>query len=34
MGILERHTTEKNEKAPKVEGALHDYGSAPRGTLL
>ena len=35
MGILERHTTERNEKAPKkVEGTLHDYGGAPGGTLL
>ena len=35
MGISERYTTERNEKAPKkVEGTLHDYGSAPGGTLL
>ena len=30
MGISERHTTERNEKAPKkVEGTVHDYGGAP-----
>ena len=35
MGISERHTTERNKKAPKiVEGILHDYGGAPGGTLL
>ena len=35
MGISERHTTERNEKASKkVEGTLHDYGGAPGGTLL
>ena len=35
MGISERHTTERNKKAPKkVEGTVHDYGSAPDGTLL
>ena len=35
MGISERYTTGRNKKAPKkVEGTLHDYGSAPRGTLL
>ena len=35
MSISERYTTERNEKAPKkVEGTLHDYGSAPGGTLL
>ena len=35
MSILELYTTERNEKAPKkVEGTLHDYGSAPGGTLL
>ena len=35
MGISDRYTTERNEKAPKkVEGTLHDYGSAPGGTLL
>ena len=35
MGILERYTTERNEKAPKkVEGTLHDYGSTTGGTLL
>ena len=35
MGISERYVTERNEKAPKkVEGTLHDYGSAPGGTLL
>ena len=35
MGISERYTTEMNEKSPKkVEGTLHDYGSAPGGTLL
>ena len=31
MGI----STERSENAPKkVEGTLHDYGSAPGGTLL
>ena len=35
VGISERYTTERNEKAPKkVEGTLHNYGSAPGGTLL
>ena len=35
MGISERCTTERNEEAPKkVEGTLHDYESAPGGTLL
>ena len=35
MGIPERYTTERNEKAPKkVKGTFHDYGSAPGGTLL
>ena len=35
MGILERFTTKRNEKAPrKVEGTFHDYGCAPGGTLL
>ena len=35
MGISERHTTEKNEKAfKKVKGIFHDYGGAPRGTLV
>ena len=35
MGISERHTTEKNEKAfKKVERTLHDYGGAPGVTLL
>ena len=35
MGISERYTTKRNEKAPKkVEGSLHDYGSASGGTLL
>ena len=34
MGVSERYTTERDEKAPKkVEGTLHDYGSAPGGTL-
>ena len=34
MGISERYTTERDEKAPKkVEGTLHDYRSAPGGTL-
>ena len=35
MGISERYrTTKRNGKAPKkVEGNLHDYGSAPAGTL-
>ena len=35
MGISERYTTERDEKAPKkVEGTLHDFRSAPGGTLL
>ena len=35
MGNSERHTTERNEKAPKkVKGTVHDYGGAARGTLL
>ena len=35
MGISERYTTERDEKAPKeVEGILHDYRGAPGGTLL
>ena len=35
MGISERYTTERDEKAPKeVEGTLHDYRGAPGGTLL
>ena len=35
MGISERYTTERNEKAPKsVKVTLHDYGSASGGTLL
>ena len=35
MGISERYTTERDEKAPKkVERTLHDYRSAPGGTLL
>ena len=35
MGISERHTTKRNEKAPKkVEGTVHDYGGAPGETLL
>ena len=35
MGISEHHTTERKEKAPKkVDGTVHDYGSAPGGTLL
>ena len=35
MGISKRYTTERNKKAfKKVEGTLHDYGSAPGGTLL
>ena len=32
MGISERYTTKKAPK--KVEETLHDYGSAPRGTIL
>ena len=32
MGISERHTTERDEKAPKkMEGTLHDYRAAPGG---
>ena len=32
MGISKRHTTERNKTASKkVEGTLHDYGSAPGG---
>ena len=32
MDISERFTTERNKKAPKkVEGTIHDYGSAPKG---
>ena len=35
MGISERHTHERNEKAPrKVDRTVHDYGGAPGGTLL
>ena len=35
MGISERYTTKRDEKAPKkVEGTLHDYRGAPGGTLL
>ena len=35
MGISDRHTTERNEKAfKKGEGTLHDYRGAPGGTLL
>ena len=35
MGISKRYTNENNEKAPKkVEGTIHDYGSAPGGTFL
>ena len=35
MGISKRYTNERNEKAQKkVEGTLHDYGSAPGGTFL
>ena len=35
MGIPERYTTERDEKAPKkVKGTLHDYRGAPAGTLL
>ena len=35
MGFSKRFTTERNKKAPKkVEGTLHDYGSAPGGTFL
>ena len=35
MGISERYTTERDEKAPKkMEGTLHDYRGAPGGTLL
>ena len=35
MAISERYTTERNEKAPKkMEETLHDYRSAPGGTLL
>ena len=35
MGISERYTTDRDEKASKkMEGTLHDYRGAPRGTLL
>ena len=35
MGISERHTTKRNEKAPKkVKGTFHDYRGAPGGTVL
>ena len=35
VGISERYTAKTNEKAPKkLEGTLHDYGSAPVGTVL
>ena len=35
MDISEGYTTESNEKAPKkVEGTLHDYGSALGGMFL
>ena len=34
MGISERYTTERNEKAPKMVGTFHDCGSTPRETLL
>ena len=35
MGISERHTTERNKKAPKkVDGTVHDYGGEPGGSLL
>ena len=35
MGISERYTTERNKEASKkVEGTLHDYRGAPRGTFL
>ena len=35
MGISERYTTERDKEASKeMEGTLHDYGGAPRGTLL
>ena len=39
MGISERHTTERNEKAPEKVGGggggtLHDLGGAPGGSLL
>ena len=34
MGISERYTTERDERAPKIEGTLHDYRGAPGGTLL
>ena len=35
MGISERYTTERDVKSPKeMEGTLHDYRSAPGGTLL
>ena len=35
MGIPERYTNERDEKATKeVKGTLHDYRSAPGGTFL
>ena len=35
MGISERYTTERDEKAPKkMKGTLHDYRGARGGTLL
>ena len=35
MGISERYTTKRDEKArKKVEGTLHDYRSAPGETFL
>ena len=35
MGISERYTTERDKEASEeVEGTLHDYRGAPRGTLL
>ena len=35
MDISERYTTERDKEASKeVEGTLHDYRGAPRGTLL
>ena len=35
MGISERYTIDRNEKAPKkLRGSFYNYGSAPGGTLL
>ena len=35
LGISERYTTKRDKEASEeVEGTLHDYRGAPRGTLL